>query len=335
MVTSCNLHIPQGQQLGDNVTQNMGPKQKVLVIFNGLWQSIEAFQITQDSLKSAFLKQNWHIIIATIAENVTDDKSIEQQAADAFITLKNSYAASQYELILLGHSQGGLRAAQILTLNKQTGNPLDIKGLVTTATPWEGAPAATITKQTVNNYFSTLPANFFLTSAKYIYPASVHLSNTIEVNRFFDQNFPTHKPGITDLVPGSSFLVKIANNLMDSRLPILAIAGSNGDLKTLLLRSGLHTQYNIHPYFLHALPLNSTYRHIFAGGLRQEHDMVVPLSSQLASNIRKDNNFKTHIIRDAVHDFLPGLNLVPDQVIYTHPVCIEKTINFLKEHFQL
>ena len=50
--------------------------------------------------------------------NITSKKTIDQQAIEAFEELKQQLAGDKYEIILVGHSQGGLRGSRILTLNK-------------------------------------------------------------------------------------------------------------------------------------------------------------------------------------------------------------------------
>lgn len=331
IVHACDLISPSLTPMSN---KKLLPKQQVIVVFNGLWQPIKDLSTPIQKLKAACQKHNLNISIATLEESNTAEIAIDQQAVNAFNKLKERYAGGNYEIIFFGHSQGGLRAAKILELNKQE-KILDIKGLVTTATPWEGAPAAAITKQTVNTYFSKRTTSFLLHGVQYFYPASGQLKNQVAINNFFDQNFPTHKPGVQDLVPGSPLLANIAGSLSENQLPILSIAGSNGDIKSLLLTSGLPTQYNFSPYYIRMFPWNATYRHVFAGGLRREHDLVVPLHSQLALNIPKSHTFSTHIVPDAVHDALPGLNITADQVIYNHPVCIAQIISFAKKHFKL
>ncbi len=333
ILESCKLFsMPEKESASHHLTNHPPTKQKILIILNGLWQSRQEFDLSVQRLQEAFQAQNLAVTLDILEEIKTSEKDIAQQAADAFHLLKEKYSAHGCEIILLGHSQGGLRAAKMLEINQEAGNPLDIKGLITTGTPWEGAPVAAITKQTVKTYLSKLPGRLLLSGVRYFYPASAQFTNDYYLDQMFD-GFPTDQPGVRDMVPGSVFLSIISASLSNNSLPILAVGGSNGDLRSLLLRSNLHTQYNISASYINSLPINSAYRYIFAGGFLKDHDMVVPLHSQLATNIRKNNSFTTYKVSDAIHDFLPGLEIPLNQIIYNHPAVIDQIVVFAKKHF--
>jgi hypothetical protein len=61
--------------------------------------------------------------------------------------------------------------------------------------------------------------------------------------------------------------------------------------------------------------------------------MMIPLHSQLATNTPENNHFTTHALSDAIHDDFPGLEIPVDQVIYNHPIVIEKIVAFARDHF--
>jgi len=330
MISSCDFAMNPTKQ---DITKSLGkvstPKKKAIIILNGLWQPIQCFDVTVQKLREASRAQRLGIEIACLEERETSCQSIAQQAEKlAKVLLERGMGKDNYDLILLGHSQGGLKGYE---LYKEFGGQFCIKGLITTATPWEGAPAAAITKETVKAYLNGPVMYCCLTGAKYLYPSSEQLTTGL-LDVIFDRYFPTHEPGVQDLVPNSEFLQNIAASLINNQAPILAIAGSNGDVESILPHNANHTRY------IHMLPrgtFNALYARVFAGGMQKKHDMIVPVDSQLAQNTHKSHAFVIHTIPDAIHDCLPGLEVPPDKVIYNHPEAIEAIVAFAKEQFEL
>ncbi len=139
---------------------------KIILILNGLWQNVDIFNDTIERLSTAFEKDGMQVQINKVVELQTSERSITDQANYAFSKIQEYYSGPGYEIILVGHSQGGLRGAKILALNQEANNPLNIKGLITLATPWEGAPAATITPEYIKNLLHKKPVQAFLNLIK-------------------------------------------------------------------------------------------------------------------------------------------------------------------------
>ena len=53
-----------------------------------------------------------------------------------------------------------------------------------------------------------------------MHPATAELTNDGSINILFDQYFPTHEPGVEDMVPNSDFLQDLASNLAHNSTPI-------------------------------------------------------------------------------------------------------------------
>ena len=182
------------------------PKKQAIVILHGLWATGANFEGLQRQLQ-AQLPSGIETII--IPEPETSSRSIAQQAErlkDAL--LARGFGKEHYELILLGHSQGGLRGYK---LYQEFGEQFDIKGLITMGTPWGGVPPATITKDKVNGYLNSPAAYYFLGTVDYFWRSSRGLISEF-VDKFFDK-FATHGPGVQDLVPNSAFLQELAASL--------------------------------------------------------------------------------------------------------------------------
>lgn len=87
---------------------------KVIVILNGLWQSADTLNSTIQSLSTTFVAEGLEVQIHKVIEVQTSERSITDQASYAFSQIQQYYSGPSYEIILIGHSQGGLRGAKIL-----------------------------------------------------------------------------------------------------------------------------------------------------------------------------------------------------------------------------
>ena len=332
-LNACNT--PPGSPEKERKRMGSSRPKKIIYILNALWPSMEEFSKLGGVLSDAFKSEGLSIEVRALItpSRATSEKNITQQASEALEKIKRQVGEENHEIILIGHSQGGLRGAKILFLNEQEGRRLNIKGLVTLGTPWEGAPAAGITKTSVQSFLQKRTVSYALAGATYLYPTTGQLTNG-SIDNLFDQYFPTHEPGVEDMVPNSEFLQELANDLASNVTPILAIAGDNGNVKEYIDYSEVETQ--AYASYLKSIPpgcLNLAYASVFAGGCWVKHDMVVPLCSQLAQNITKNYTFETYVIRGAVHDFLPGLSIPSDQVIYNHVEAIERIVEFAELNF--
>ena len=286
------------------------PKKKAIIILHGLWATGANFEGLQRRLQ-AKLPTDIEVII--IPEPETASLSIAQQVErlrDAL--LARGLGKEHYELILLGHSQGGLRGYK---LYQEFGEQFDIKGLITMSTPWGGVPPAAITKEKVNGYLNSPAAYYFLGTVDYFWPSSRKLISEF-VDKFFEK-FSTHGPGVQDLVPNSAFLQELAASLKKNPpLPILAIAGSSDHFAEILLTDPTYAAYV--KKYLSGLPLsvakqimNRTYSVIVTGQPRERHDMAVSVASQRADHMPKHKQFSTYTVLGVVHATPPQVPL-PD-----------------------
>lgn len=305
---------------------------KIVIFFNGLWQDKDSVNSFMQNLSTALKVESLSVRLHQVVEVETSKISIENQARDAFLNIKKYYGGRKYEIILIGYSQGGLRAAHLLTLNQQANNPLNIKGLITLATPWEGAPIATITPDYVKRFLQKKPVQAFLTLVKNTSDVQIEdLIQTAQKQFFDEQHYPTDQPGVQDMVPQSSFLKNTKADINDNRIPILAIAGKYNHIEE-LFRVGLggSSNYANHMSKLSPFIISSFYARVFIGS--REHDMVVPVESQLAKHFTCPY-IKRVLIEDAIHDELPGLVIPKNKIIYNHSQSINSIIGFIQSNF--
>ncbi|OJW72134.1 MAG: hypothetical protein BGO68_04555 [Candidatus Amoebophilus sp. 36-38] len=333
-LNACNT--PPGSSQTERRQKRSSESKKIIYILNALWPGMQEFNNLKNLLSTAFEDEGLNIEVKSLntASRATSEQDITQQASEALEKIKRQVGEENHEVILIGHSQGGLRGAKILFLNVQKRRPLNIKGLITLGTPWEGAPAASITKTSVQSFLQKRSVNYILAGATYMHPATAELTNDGSINILFDQYFPTHEPGVEDMVPNSDFLQDLASNLAHNSTPILAIAGDNINVEGYIDYSAVEIE--AYTSYLKSIPsgcLNLLYTRIFTGGWWIEHDMMVPLYSQLAQNIAKNDAFETYLVKGAIHDFLPGLSIPPDRVIYNHVETIERIVEFVKLNF--
>ncbi|MCG8340067.1 MAG: hypothetical protein MI674_02165 [Cytophagales bacterium] len=150
----------------------------------------------------------------------TFDLTIDEQARDVFLKLKQRGVEQEDKIVLIGHSQGGLRAYALL---RQYGKLLTIRGLVSIGVPWKGAPVINNHAKVVNilhtpavrdridslnealenchNLKGVLAKKCFTN-----YQASHSLHHMIEegLNDYFNDDLAS--PGAKDMKPGSDFL---------------------------------------------------------------------------------------------------------------------------------
>lgn len=298
----------------------MPTKKKVIVLLHGLGAKASHLQKIEQQLGATLPSD---IESVSLTELETASQPITQQAARLKeVLLAKRMNRDSYELILLGHSQGGLRGYK---LYQEFGTQFDIKGLITMGTPWEGVPTAMITKEKVDAYLNSSAGYYFLDTVEYFWPSSKQLIAEF-VDKIFDK-FSTHEPGVQDLVPNSTLLQNIATILEDSQLPILAIAGSNCDFKKVLLANTVYAGYaRVLPSFI----LNSLYSAIITGRIWERHDMAISVASQLAYNTPKNDNFSTYIVLDAIHDYPPSVPIPADKVLYNHPKVLSRIVEFIR-----
>ena len=323
------------------------PKKKAIIILHGLWATGANFEGLQRRLQ-AKLPTDIEVII--IPEPETASLSIAQQVErlrDAL--LARGLGKEHYELILLGHSQGGLRGYQ---LYQKFRGEFHIKGLITMSTPWGGVPPAAITKEKVNGYLNSTAAYYFLGTVDYFWPSSRKLISEF-VDKFFEK-FATHGPGVQDLVPNSEFLQELAASLKEENppLPILAIAGSSApeDFAEIILTDPTYAAYV--KKYLSGLSLsvakqimNRTYSVIVTGQPRERHDMAVSVASQRADHMPKHKQFSTYTVLGVVHATPPqvpipdngsdashhgavNVALKPEDVVYGNPEVLDKIGEF-------
>lgn len=169
----------------------------------------------------------------------------------ATFLIKEKRITPNDSVVLIGHSQGGLRAFVAAQQLKALG--YNVVGVVTVGTPWRGGHV--LLKENLDK----LPL----------------LIKGIVETFIKDKDLETQ--GIKDMVPHSQFLNKIAEDLKSVDTPMLLIGGNVQGTKVIDLVSGFFGQINEavsnSPHTKSMLPC----------------DLVFPLKSQLAIDIKNGN----------------------------------------------
>lgn len=299
---------------------------QLIILFHGFGNYAHALYGMQNELKKAF--PHAMVIAPTSVEGEQSIMlSIQQQAASNFKELTDKVEAlSDKAIILIGHSQGGLRAYAFFQQYKDL---LNIKGLVALATPWEGAPGARVDSKMLSEHLTPAVKKDLQTLSVGLNYAPDLL--TTHLKEFIQQNQTVRSfPGADDLTVGSRWMQQVATTLPYTQLPMLCIGGGQGDFGSFLLN-------NKKKYSFKAL--NNMYRSFVVGkaGLNHIHDMWIPLYSQHALNImpKHNKNFSRIFIKDAYHSSsIWGILVSPtNKVVPTHPQVLHSTIQFIKRVF--
>ncbi len=134
------------------------------------------------------------------------------------------------------------------------------------------------------------------------------------------------------MVPQSAFLQGIKTRLSNTSIPILIIAGRYSRVDKLLPATDeVRETYIKYLKKLPAIMTNTIYAKFFAGSF--QHDMLVPVDSQLFNSCSTMKHVERHLIEGAIHDEMPGLTVPKDQIIYNQSEARRLIVEFAKEQF--
>ncbi|CDG49963.1 esterase/lipase family protein [Cardinium endosymbiont of Bemisia tabaci] len=317
----------------------------LIVLFHGLGADASSFSMLKKQLEQTFPSASV-VALTSIPKEKTALYSIKEQGNKCFTDLSDSINL-QRPTLLIGHSQGGLRAYNMFDQYK---DKLNVKGIITLATPWEGAPILDtidrlnqldrITKvknEALYLEYFTLPVLNDMCTLSYSMGQPTNWIEQELVCRLENLVVSEVIAGCYDLKPGSIFLNSIQDTLSEEEVPILAIGGGLSDFKIFLPKeSSYESSYD----FKH---LNSAWTKIIVGetdlgetdlDVKDKHDMIVPLYSQLAWHITNKGNFKRKIIEDALHSKILNESPIEEtKSILCHPTMVKEVIQFAKDIF--
>ncbi|WP_250237593.1 esterase/lipase family protein [Cardinium endosymbiont of Oedothorax gibbosus] len=317
----CLLLIPNPSQAASSKNQH----NPLIVLFHGLGNSATSFDTMKQGLEQAFPAAS--VVALTSVEGMQSiNLPIKEQAECSFKELSSKVEhLNKRSMLLIGHSQGGLRAYAFL---KQYEALLNIKGLVTLAAPWEGAPGARVDATILSQHLTDpILHDLRMLSLALGYPKT-GLEEQLMLNAEVNQTVCLC-PGGKDLMEGSAFLCEVQKCLASEKVPILAVGGGQNDFRSLLTRKGTHrfkALNNIYTFFV-----------VGENHPNSRHDMQLPLYSQHALHIisKGKKNFKSVLIKDAFHSTHVWKIPVPkSKAILAHPLALHTVIKFTKSIFQ-
>ena len=304
----------------------MKNQRPTIVLLHALGKTPESLSTLQGTLQQHFPQAS----IITPEEPHTRERPIEEQADTLLAQLQTTHnVAKNQALLLVGHSQGGLRAHALL---RKHSHLLHICAIATIGTPWEGAPVTICPKEVIQD-FITLIRNSRLTQwmnwlhslgLKFVPYAPVEqMADAFE--NTFERVRDDFYAGITDIKPKSPFLQVTAQHLTTNTTPILAIAGGP---------SGFLDSTSIDGQSRKLLePLLKTYTELFGKIVgHPAHDLLIPVYSQLAQHLAPQRNtFLRCPIPGVVHDHLQGIKLKNAAV--EHPKVLAEVVTFARQQW--
>lgn len=317
----CLLLIPNVSQAKSSKNQH----NPLIVLFHGLGNKAASFDTMKQGVEQAFPAAS--VVALTSVEGMQSiNLSIEEQVEINFKELSDKVEhLGDRSMLLIGHSQGGLRAYAFL---KQYEHLLNIKGLATLATPWEGVPGARVDATMLSQHLTHPILHDLHTLALTLGYPETHLEEQLMLNVQTNQAVCLC-PGGKDLMEGSAFLCEVKKSLLDIEVPILAIGGRQSDFGSLLAKQGTHrfkALNNIYTFFV-----------VGEGHPNSHHDMQLPLYSQHALHIvpKRERNFKRVLIKDAFHSTHVLTMPVPEsKAMLSHPRALHTVVKFAKSIFK-
>ncbi|CDG49537.1 lipase family alpha/beta hydrolase [Cardinium endosymbiont of Bemisia tabaci] len=292
----------------------------LIILFHGLGNHAASFNTMKEKLEQAFPAVSV-VALSSVEGMKSISLSIEEQSAINFEELSTKVEdLAQKSIILIGHSQGGLRAYAFLRKYEH----LNIKGLVALATPWEGVPGARVDAEMLAHHLTVPVLNDLRELSLDLGYAQTDLEKQLILNVQDNQSVCLF-PGGKDLIEGSAFLREVKKSLPNVPIPILAIGGGQTDFSALLTS---RKRYRFKA-------LNDMYTFFVVGKkhLNQYHDMQIPLYSQHAFNMlpKAKCNFKRVLIKDAFHSTHVLKIPVPKyKSMLEHPAVLHAVIQFAK-----
>ena len=306
-------------------SQKSTPPPTIIAMLWGLDRRPEQLHGLQAIVQARFPQARTLII----EEAGTLEAPISQQAANLLAQLQHYIAGTQASVVLIGHSQGGLRGHALL---RTFGNQIDVKCLVTIATPWEGAPIVMRPVEELLEFIALIRrsklyamvglANKIGGPVPYVPP---DLIAQVLKERFRYMQDAGHR-GLGDMKPNSPFLQETAKRLPHNTTPVLAVAGGPSSLVDAGLpqASGLlrrWADYILEPYTQKMSQLIGD----------QEHDLLIPVYSQLARHVAKGAPlFFRHLVPGAIHGHARNNKL--RSALQEHPQAVSKILAFIESH---
>ncbi|XWN35559.1 MAG: alpha/beta hydrolase [Roseivirga sp.] len=303
-----------------NSSKDSTPQKPVIVLMHGLNSSPVVFADMKQALEQAFPGAQ----VLPLEEKETPTQSISAQARRAYAQLQQAKVGKEQPMLLVGHSQGGLRAYEMGT---QYEGELNVKGVVTIGTPWLGATAMK-NNELVQALEGVDVSNKPLFAA--IIPLLLKEAKALE----------NSKSGVADMHPDGGFIAKIRRALLNNDCPTLAIAGDQGDTLEKVLNHLPADQKSVHiqgqdytlPQILGGIFSGKSSTDMATAPDNYEpHDLLLTVESQRAEGIDA-KKFERFTVQGALHilvpPVIPGTRELTNAFEPKHPEVIREVVEF-------
>jgi esterase/lipase len=203
-----------------NKSSNSSDLKKVIVLLHGM--------ATPNSKSVAKLKSNLdrdikNAEVIILKRYNSGTVSTIQQADETYNDLMNQLTQKgliNNPICFIAHSQGGLVA---LTLYDKYKNNLNIKGIITSQSPLEGAPAINTSDEMLADFKKELQS-LLANSENIALKHSATILKRMNLKKVITHTI--HPPVIKDLTNNSTLLQNIRLTLANIQIPVLILAGS-------------------------------------------------------------------------------------------------------------
>ncbi|WP_243018364.1 DUF3089 domain-containing protein [Candidatus Cardinium hertigii] len=313
-----------------NVVTNQPP---IFFLAHGWNDTPDRFDSFQKKLLEKF-PDSKVILSSSVTQEETFSLSIEQQAKKCHTEfLKRTSTipnAKERPIILIGHSQGGLRVSALAPKLQEAGYKVKIVGI---NTPFEGVPLLRFKDcasllQHVKTYVEQKGEAG--QQACYLIDRLITALNSSDPKALSSFLQFLQPPGLQDLVEGSAALRDIHAKLVKLNIPKLAIGGVYSNLLSELLNKFINKEKNKlsaetddildqfldFSQFIEGLLtplLDNLYTNLIVGkeNVDQSHDGFVPLYSQLGSaTLEKSPNYHQVTIHNTAHISIDDFGII-------------------------
>ena len=223
-LTGCNRNSQKYSQntpikLSKQVLCSTGPKKTLCVVCSGIGLGPRREAFLEEVKKN--LRIDGLEIKAFEPDSDRFETGIEEQSKEVFRKIIKEYK-NDIPIVLVGHSQGGLRAYRVALMLKEAG--YTVICVVTVVTPWKGIALLGDVRRSVT--LGCLNSSW---------------GKKLGIKEAIIKRLQNGGQGLADMKPGSKFLKGISAALRSNEIPILAIGAyyKMGAQKTSYLMMGL------------------------------------------------------------------------------------------------
>jgi 3-phosphoglycerate kinase len=263
---------------------------KAVVLFHGLGDVDDNGKSNLETLKEKLSSDLPGVKVIALARTNSAAAPLDQQATEAYEELKKQ-GVDRKEIIFFGQSQGAALAAGVWAKHRQD---LQIKGLIFDRGPVgiQGCPAVNVTSKQVKEI-----------KAQVKKAISVPDMLSGRIDNLIDFLLGLKGPGVSDMQPNSPYLTKINQELEKIDIPVFVVAAVVKDFKKSVLGTFGMNEESLKSWGIkidnNAIENLRKLWYSVVGS--DKNDLLIPLDSQMLSNIKNANIHRDSTWEDMTH----------------------------------